>query len=515
MKQRRRPEDIGAMGESFFKLLAKDAGLVANTSDEDRAGWDFEVEHPSPLVVDYSSQSRPLYRVQVKTTTGPSPKVAVTYSGLLSLIQFSGPAFIFVVCYGNKTTPDDAYLLHINKDIAHTILRSLRNLEVRKPTFKINKAKMTIRCPADSRLDELSGRALKAIFEASVTDPYLEYVKSKIQWLQAIEKESTRWHFEVRLQDEDALAAMANCFLGYDESFNVTSVGYLAPLGIPGEIPPHPKEFAATTIKPIVDDLEKATVRLASSQFAPKYPFSAIIYSVPKQLPLEIGAMRIRTALFEIVFRVNDRQLTFRPEDLLSPDLTAPLSELHGFMSYMRDAREHQTTYLEVEPTNGSAPLSLNLGVLNVTVPSDFDEIFRAFDVTYAKLVKLGLMGEKIRPSLLIEHPAPFHMLDVVGKAYPNPIEFEFESENSASLSVDAVIFNSEIELGTVTVLFYAAFFGDVQQVAPGTLLGRFTHSELLDQFVISHRTDIGPIKESEEARLEKDLMNRGFCVLK
>ena len=36
-KGQRRPEDLGAMGQSYFKQLAKDAGLVANESNDDKA----------------------------------------------------------------------------------------------------------------------------------------------------------------------------------------------------------------------------------------------------------------------------------------------------------------------------------------------------------------------------------------------------------------------------------------------------------------------------------------------
>ncbi len=63
-----RPEDLGSMGESFFKMLCKSAGLIANKSDDDKGGWDFEIEHPKRDVINYSSQSYPVYRVQIKST---------------------------------------------------------------------------------------------------------------------------------------------------------------------------------------------------------------------------------------------------------------------------------------------------------------------------------------------------------------------------------------------------------------------------------------------------------------
>jgi hypothetical protein len=156
------------MGEDFFDSLAKDAGLVANKSNDDRAGWDFEVEHPSPLTIDYSSQSRPVYRIQVKSTMSSSPKVRISYSSLTSLIQFSGPAFLFLVYYGEQVAPLRAYLLPVTALLAKSVLRSLRQKQVRDPDVKLNKAKTTITFDQSSCLTELTGECLARRFQAAV-----------------------------------------------------------------------------------------------------------------------------------------------------------------------------------------------------------------------------------------------------------------------------------------------------------------------------------------------------------
>lgn len=512
--RKRRPEDLGSMGESFFKLLAKDAGLVVNASEDDKAGWDFEVEHPSSLTIDYSSQSRQLYRVQVKSTMSKSPKVAITYSSLLSLIQFGGPAFVFLVCYGDQPIPIRAYLLHVTEQFAKDILRSLRKKEVRNPGLKINRATATISITEDCRLSELKGECLRGMFEAAASWTYLDYVKGKVAWLQEIEKDSARWHFDVRLENEEALVRMANCFLGYEELFNVKSVAYFAPLGIPGEIPPHPEKFEPTTIRPIEKDLEKAVIRLGSSVYAPKYAFSGVIYSVPKQLPSKFGAMRIKTALFEIVFRSENRELTFQPEDLFDPDLRAPLRELHGLMSFMRDARNHGTTYLEVEPVNGRTPLKMSLGIHSVELPDDFDLIFGAFEAAFSKMVSLGLNDELIRPSLVFEKTGHFDLLKIVDKTYTPSLVLDFECENEPSASINAVVFNSSIELEATTVIFLSAFFGSVERLNHKTLRGRFTKSELLSQLVVPTGTDTSTVQKEQQEQMEQGLRDRGFCVL-
>jgi len=122
----RRPEDLGGMGEAYFRLLAKEAGLVANPSSDDKAGWDFEVEPPSLAVLDFANQSRPVFRIQVKATAGKKPAVSMTFSSLLSLVQFAGPAFIVFLRFGSDTNPLEGYLLHIDELLRREILTTLR-----------------------------------------------------------------------------------------------------------------------------------------------------------------------------------------------------------------------------------------------------------------------------------------------------------------------------------------------------------------------------------------------------
>ena len=513
-KNPRRPEDLGSMGESFFKLLAKDAGLVANASDDDKAGWDFDVEHPSPLIVDYSSQSRPLYRVQVKSTSGETPTSAISYSSLLSLIQFSGPAFLFLVCYGDKIIPVRAYLLHVTESLAMSVLRSLRRREVRVPGFKLNRTKTTITFGDESRLTELNGECLRRIFETSVSGTYLDYIKTKAQWLQAIEQDSTRWRFNVRLENEEAIVGMANCFLGYEQPFNITSVSYFAPLGIAGELPAHPEAFAPTTIKPIEEELHKAIVRLSRSEYSPKHAFSAVIYTVPKELPTKFAAMRIKTALFSIVFRLENRELTFHSENLLDSELKAPVRELHGFLSHLKDARDQETTHLEVESLKGGAPLKLSLGMPSIEVSEDFDEIYAAFDATYSKLVSLGLLDEVIRPSSIFIKFGQFYLLQIVGETYAPEFVVEFAWETEPDASTNVVIFNSSIELESTTVVFHVAFIGAVERLDAQTVRGRFARSELLGELIIPRGTDFSAIQKEQGDRLAQGLRERGFSVL-
>lgn len=118
-----RPEHLGGVGEAYFELLSKSAGLIANKSNNDAAGWDYEIEHPKSQVVNYTSHSYPVYRVQIKTTMGKKKSVSVSYSNLLKLSQYSGASFICVICMKDEQVPLCLYLLHLDESFLRKVKR--------------------------------------------------------------------------------------------------------------------------------------------------------------------------------------------------------------------------------------------------------------------------------------------------------------------------------------------------------------------------------------------------------
>lgn len=126
----RRREDTGKAGEGFFKLIAGAAGLVVNAAHEDRAGWDFQVESPSFLEIDFASRSRPQYQIQVKSAKLGASSVSLTYSSLLSLIDYSGPAFVLLLRFGSGDAPQSGALLRRGEAQAIEVLTALRRKQV-------------------------------------------------------------------------------------------------------------------------------------------------------------------------------------------------------------------------------------------------------------------------------------------------------------------------------------------------------------------------------------------------
>lgn len=514
MRFGRRPEDLGGMGESYFRLLAKDAGLVANASTDDKAGWDFEVEFPNPVIMDYRSQSKPVFRVQVKATMGVSSSVSMTFSSVLSLIQFAGPAFVLLYRFGDGAAPTDAYLLHIDQMRGMDILRTLRSREVAEPDFKVNRAKTTIKFDDALRLISADGAELRRSLEASLGGSYLTYLESKTKWLRGIEVDSTLHRFNIIFEDEAAVQGMADCFLGIEREFRVRSAHYMAPLGIPDREVVHTTEFYPTTVKPIEENLQRAVIRVRTSEYGRFYEFKATIFSVPEHLPKKFAAMRFHTALFDLIFRLETRSIEFQAVNLADDALRATVSELRGFVAYMAEALEHDLTIFEVIPDDGSAPLRSQLGTGSPSVSADFDAIHTAVEAVYLKLAALGLTNELIRPADMFEKPGHFAFFAHIGKDYEPPLSFEFETDDDVKEHADVTIFNLSINLAGKTVLCFAAFFGSVEMLSGRRLLGRFGRSEYLGEVIVPADHDLDAALKIQGEKHKDDLRKRGFAVL-
>ena len=511
----RQPDDLGGMGESFFRLLAMVAGLVANPSTYDKAGWDFEVELPNPVIMDYGSQSKPVFRVQVKATMGVSSGVPMTFSALLSLIQFAGPAFVLLFRFGDGATPTDAYLLHIDQTRGMDILRTLRSREVAKSDFKINKAKTTIKFDDTLRLISADGSGLRRSLEAPLGGSYLTYLESKTKWLREIEVDSALLRFKVAFDDEAAVQRMADCFLGIEREFQVRSAHYVAPLGIPDRKVIQTTDLYPTTVKLIEEEnLRRAVIRVRTSEYSRFYEFKATIFSVPKHLPKKFAAIRFHTALFDLTFRLETQAIEFQTVNLADDALRASVSEFRGFVAFMAEVLEQDRIIFEVIPDDGSAPQRLKLGHGSPSVSENFDQIHTTVEAVYLKLAELGLTNELIRPADMFEKPGHFAFFAYIGLDYESPLSFEFETDDDVTDHAEVIVINVPINLAGKTVLCFAAFFGSVEVVSGRRLRGRFDRSEYLGEVIVPTDHDLDAALKIQGEKHKDDLRKRGFAVL-
>ncbi len=511
---RQRPEDLGGMGEGSFRMIAKAAGFVVNAAHDDKAGWDFVVEGPSPLTIDYSSQSRPVYRIQVKSTTRDLSSVAMTYSSLVSLIQFGGPAFVLLLHFSEGPAPDGARLLHLDEQCAIEILTTLRTKQVSIKNLKLNKAQHILKLALGLAVKPLAGPALRAALESALGGTYLAYVEAKSQWLQKIEDDSSLWRGSMRLENEDALRAMADCFLGYERPFNVSSRFFFAPMGVPSGDTALPDDFKPTTLKPIEERLPRATISLRTSEYGARYDFRATVYLVPKHLPKQFHAIRLRTALFDIVYRYEANRIELSPANFADRSVKASVKEIRNFAAYMAETVGRSETYLQVQLASDDATLTLPLrGRVSVGL-EDHGVIRDILEATFHKLAALGMQDELMTPADLIEHTSRFQLLQHAGSTYEPSLTSDFEATEAAHAPCEAVVFHTPISLERFTVVVFAAFFGSVERLGPTSFRGRFTRSEYLGEVVVPSDKDWQAIARPQSEELQANLRKRGFAVL-
>jgi len=336
------------MGQHYLALLAKSAGLVVNSSNDDKAGWDFELETASPTTVDYRSHSKPLYRIQVKSTRGALRSVTMSFSSLVSLIRFAGPSFLFFARFGSDSSPVplEARLLHIDKAVARDILTKMRKKEVAAGTsFKINKASTSVSFSSAASVDLQDGGHLRALLAQEVGSGYLDYVSGKTKWLQEFESESRALRFKVWFENESAVEAMARSLLGYDAPISVDTVHYYAPMGIPDEQPRHTGVFLPTVIKPVEESIRNATVTLKAREFGASYSFSARVYSNLDMVPAAFEGVRVHASIFDIALKANPLDVRLDFPNLDDPDLLVPIRDLKNFMAFIDEASVTDVTH--------------------------------------------------------------------------------------------------------------------------------------------------------------------------
>lgn len=446
----RRSEDLGGMGESFFRLLAKDAQLVVNDSSDDQAGWDFEVEDSSPLVINYSNQSRPVYRIQVKATMGDGVSLPMSFSSLLSLIQYGGPAFVIFIRFGANLMPESLRIVHIEEKLALEILASLRKREVSKKTLKLNKAKYSLRFDSFEPLTALTGSELRRYLDHSLGGSYLGYVQEKIKWLGAVESSGDLLHATFQFEGEADLQGMADCLLGYKTNFNMASEIYKAPLGIPDQEPIHSLGFSSTTVWPNADKLPHGFVRLRTSAYGAVYEFKATFYSVPSSFPQKFAAVRIKTSVFDIVYRFGSHRQELTVSDLASEKFCASIAELRGFVRYMGEVAESKVTLLEIEMVDeagDSKPLCLTIETSAIFSYEKYEVVSEVAELLFLRLSSLGLANALMRPVDIFD-VLRTGFLSHVGSLYDPPYSFEFSSDIETVVSqLDVVVFYLYVEL--------------------------------------------------------------------
>ena len=147
---------LGEKGESRFKEICADAGIICNKSDRDRAGWDFILDFDFEQEAKISLDRRigPVScHVQVKTILSTTKSVRLKLNMAERLAKEIKPSFVYVMKVDENLKVVKTFLIHMYGDRLASILKRLRTESVNNNN-KINDLFISI---TPSKPEELKG----------------------------------------------------------------------------------------------------------------------------------------------------------------------------------------------------------------------------------------------------------------------------------------------------------------------------------------------------------------------
>lgn len=510
-----RPEDLGDMGESFFKTLCKNASLVANSSkSDDKGGWDFEVEHRGKGQIEYSNQSYPVYRVQVKSTVCNN-ETRLTYSNLLKLIRYSGPSFIVLIRYSSSIYPDDAFILHIDEAFSLSVLKEIRWKQLTMRRFALNSNEKTIRFGSESRIHPLDGKGLEETFKKHVMSDYLHYVRNKLDYLSRFEKEGKQRQFTVTVKSKEDITAMANCFLGYEQKFKIDIKEYPAPFGMKDKEPTLISTDSETTVSPQHDKMPQTQVCLRTSRYGKEYKFNGKSYAVPLQIPSAIARkVRTKCRLFDFIYDHNAQVVSIQTRDFLSEDIEVSFKELYDYLCFENDTASTDEIYIRLVDVESKKSFELPFESPCSKRSEQFESTFELVSLIYIRLRDLNLEDRIISTKKFFANFSQLELLRIIDREYKPSMAMQFESKEGGGINANVVIFASSIRLKDTTLVVFVAFYGAVYVLGQGTYLGAFDRSESLGDCIIKSGEALEEAIKSESERYKGTLQENGFEVI-
>lgn len=123
------PADLGEAGETKFKLLCTQAGLVCNKSTRDVTGWDFIVEFPMVVpgpAMALDQRAATSCHVQLKSTATAIGRVSLKLSAIEHIAKKISPALIIVLLLRADGEGITGFAIHLLGRELAKVLKRLR-----------------------------------------------------------------------------------------------------------------------------------------------------------------------------------------------------------------------------------------------------------------------------------------------------------------------------------------------------------------------------------------------------
>ncbi|QDG52071.1 DUF4365 domain-containing protein [Persicimonas caeni] len=178
----------GDIAEDHFRSIVTRAGFECHRPAHDRRGWDFILEFPENIHVQFDASemfNRAVEQrafVQVKGTRSGSKSMSVALQHWERFAKDSRPCFFYVLEIDDSSVPQEAYLIHVGEHLVGEVAKRLANLaeddvrKFRKLTKNLNWSRAE---PLDPNDHHLLSEKLRA---AAGTAPD-EYADLKREWL--------------------------------------------------------------------------------------------------------------------------------------------------------------------------------------------------------------------------------------------------------------------------------------------------------------------------------------------
>ena len=215
--------NLGRLGERHFATWCEQSGLVANKCEIDVHGWDYLVEFDSlPSEGHLDSHLAPMEcKVQVKATDLCKRQLSVPLSNLLRLATAQMPSFYVFIEFDGKSTPQRAYVVHVDEHLITEILARVCELNSESQSPKLNKHTLTISYGEEDQLTEPFGANLKQQFESHIGSSMNAYVERKNSHLKSTGYENGYLSLDLKISGEDNFLKFLRSSLGINSETSV------------------------------------------------------------------------------------------------------------------------------------------------------------------------------------------------------------------------------------------------------------------------------------------------------
>ncbi|MFQ1767927.1 hypothetical protein ACK37F_14060 [Aeromonas veronii] len=341
--------DVGRMGESAFSMWCASAGLIANSSQVDKTGWDFIVEFPfisdlSPMELHKSAHT---CMVQVKSTDKQERKLQITLSNLRRLATAQMPTFFAFIEFDKKESAQRVFIVHVDNELSLQILRRLHEIEQDCSSESLNKKKKTISYGNENLLDEINGESLKQTLLQYIGNDYSLYVKNKSMFLETSGFEDGAYNLTFTTVGEENTKKFINMTLGIEEHVEVTSVlGTLTRFGVQAKKPF--LDFQTCQLHlPEVKPTFKGTLRIKENKLSSGFSFKANLYISPLHFYTEesLRNSRIETSCFDFLFNMHTGVASYR--STVSGNSRVDARDFYNALGVLKAMGERKSLYFE------------------------------------------------------------------------------------------------------------------------------------------------------------------------